>query len=376
MIGDYTQDREMKMTTEKKSTLNMKTIVAIVLVLIVLGGTGGYYFWYLPAEQQRVSEEAKRAAEEALKRKNALIPRPDTFVAQVIGDPQFLDPATDYETSGGYIIMNVYETLIWYKGASAATLEPVLAAEMPTITNNGMTYTFKLRQNVKFHDGMPFNASAVKYSIDRMILINEPDGPSWMYDPIRGAAKYMSSKMTAADAKDYLAAGGVEVFDNYTVRINLDRAYSPILYILAFSGACIVSPTAVEKHGGVVPGKHNEWMDKNMVGSGPYKFVEWVSRQRVVIEAFEGYWRPPARIKRAVIQTVPEYGARQLALYTGEADAVGIPAANIWDIMQKDPWIKEGKPTLRTDLSLRPGGTSISLYALPAVRHKLHWNER
>jgi len=354
----------MKMATQKKSTLNMKTIVAVTLiVVIVLGGTGGYYLWYLPAEQARIAEEAKRAAEEVLKRKNALIPHPDTFVHQVIGDPQFLDPATDYETAGGYIILNVYETLIFYKGGSAAKLEPLLAEEMPTITNNGMTYTFKLRKNVKFHDGTPFNASAAKFSIDRMITINEPDGPSWMYDAIKGAAKYMSSNMTDADVKVYLAAGGIEVVDNYTLRINLDKAYSPMLYIFAFSGACVVSPTAVMKHGGVVPGKHNDWMDKNMVGTGPYKFVEWVPRQRVVIEAWEGYWRTPAKIKRAIIQTVPELGARELALFTGDADAVGIPAANIWDIMQKDPWTKERKIALRSDLSLKPTGTSMTVYA-------------
>ncbi len=333
------------MSTEKKTTLNKKMIMGIVAILVILLGTGGYYFWYLPAA--RIMS----------------IPHPDTFVHQVTGDPQWLDPAIDYETAGGYIIMNVYETLIWYKGGSAAKLEPLLAQEMPTVASNGLTYTFKLRQNVKFHDGTPFNASAAKFSIDRMILINHPDGPSWMYDAIKGAANYMASKMTDDDAKAYLAAGGLEVVDNYTLRINLDKPYSPILYILAFSGACIVSPTAVMKHGGVVPGKDNDWMAKNMVGTGPYQFVEWVPSQRVVIQAFDGYWRAPAKIKRAIIQTVPEYGARTLAFYTGEADAITIPASNIWDIMQKDPWTKQGTVALRTDLSLRPSGTGVSIYA-------------
>ena len=348
------------MTTQQKSTLNRKVIIGIVAIVVILGATGGYYFWYLPVQQ---AEEAKRLVEEAYKKKLALIPHPDTFVHHVIGDPQFLDPAVAYETSGGYIILNVYETLIFFKGGSAAKLEPLLAEEMPTISDGGKTYTFKLRKNVKFHDGTLFNAKAVKYSIDRMIIINEADGPSWMYDKILGAEKYMASKMTEADMKEYLSAGGVEVVDDYTVRVKLDRPYAPMLYIFAFSGACIVSPTAVEQHGGVAPGKHNEWMDKNMVGTGPYKFVEWVPRQRVVIEAFDGYWRAPAKIKRAIIQTVPELGARELALFTGEADAVGIPAANIFDIVQKDPWIKERKVVLRTDLQLKPPGTTITVHA-------------
>jgi len=334
-------------------TVTRQIRVIVVLAILAVAGAGGVYFLYNP-QRSGTATSTTRAAPQ--------IPNPDTFVHLVAGDPQFLDPATDYETAGGYIIMNIYETLIWYKGGSAAKLEPLLA-ESWEISAGGTTYTFRLRRNVKFHDDTPFNASAVKYSIDRMILINEPNGPSWMYDPIKGAAKYMSSKITQADMREYLTARGIEVVDDYTVRINLDRSYAPIIYILAFSGASIVSPTAVEKHGGVVPGKHNDWMDRNMIGTGPYKFVEWVSGQRIVIDAFEGYWRPSAKIKKAIIRTVPESRSRESALFAGEADAVAIPAANIWDVMQRDSWIKEGKPTVRTDLSLKPVGTSISIYA-------------
>jgi len=348
------------MTAQQKSTLNKKVIFGIIAIVVILGAAGGYYGWYLPTMQ---AEEARRATQEAYQKKLALIPHADTFVHQVAGDPQYLDPAVDYETSGGYIILNVYEQLIFYKGGSGVTLVPVLAQEMPTISDGGKTYTFKLRQNVKFHDGTPFNASCVKYSLDRTIIINYADGPSWMYDHILGAAKYMTSKMTDADMKEYLAAGGVEVVDNYTVRVKLTAPYGPMIYILAFSGAAIVSPTAVEKHGGVVPGKHNSWMDTNMVGTGPYKFVEWVPRQRVVIEAWSGYWREPAKIKRAIIQTVPELGARELALFTGEADTVGIPTTNIFDIMQKDPWVKESKIATRSDLQMTPAGTGMTVLA-------------
>jgi len=311
----------------------------------MIGSTGGYYLWYLP--NQKLSR----------------IPHPQTLVVQILGDPQFLDSATGYEATGESIIFNVYETLIWYKGGSAATLEPLLASEMPKISPDGLTYTFKIRQNVKFHDGTPLNASAVKYSIDRTILINEPDGPSWMYSPIKGAEAYMASKMTKADADAYQAAGGVTVVDSSTVNINLSRPYSPILYVLAFGGAAIVSPSAVEAHGGVVPGKHNEWMDKNMVGTGPYKFVEWVPKQRIVLDRFDNYWRTPAKIGRVIMQIVPEVGSRELALFTGDADMAVITTANAFDFMQKDPWVSSRKIVVKSDLQLKPVDTGLSVYA-------------
>ncbi len=337
------------MSEQKKSkstTLNPKVIALAVLVVVVItGASGGYYLWYLPAQRL------------------AKIPHLDTMVNMVTADPQFLDPGVDYETAGGHVILNVYETLIFYKGGSAAELEPLLATQMPTITPDGLTYTFTIRQNVKFHDGTPVNAKAVKYSIDRMILINEPDGPSWLYGAIKGAQDYMDSKMTQPDADKYLAAGGVTVVDEYTVKVTLSEPFAPILYIFAFSGAAVVSPTAVEQHGGVVPGKHNEWMDKNMVGTGPYKFVEWVPKQRIVIEKWEGYWRTPAKIGRVFIQIVPEVGSRELALYTGEADIVTISTANAFDIIEKDAWVGGRNLVARRDLQLRPAETSISVYA-------------
>lgn len=114
------------MTTQQKPTLNRKVIIGIIAIVVILGATSGYYFWYLPAmqaeEARKKAEEARRLAEEEYRKKLALIPHADTFVHQVIGDPQFLDPAVAYETAGGYIILNVYENLIFFKGGSAATL--------------------------------------------------------------------------------------------------------------------------------------------------------------------------------------------------------------------------------------------------------------
>ena len=84
----------------------------------------------------------------------------DTFIAgEIDGNPEYLDPAIDYETAGGEVLQNVYETLIFYDGASADTIRPACSAtEVPTVENggisaDGLTYIFHIRENVKFHDG-------------------------------------------------------------------------------------------------------------------------------------------------------------------------------------------------------------------------------
>lgn len=349
------------MTSQKSQVSRKKLFIGIIAIaVIVFASASAYYFQYRPTPTQTTTTYNTKAA---------LIPHPDTLVHHYPYDPQYLDPATGYEAAGQYMLMNVYETLIWYKNPSASDLQPLLADKMPTISADALTYTFTLRKGIKFHDGTPFNATAVKYSFDRLILVNDPAGPAYLYDAINGARKYMHSNMTKTDVGEYLAARGVEVVDDYTVRYNLAKPYSPMLYMFAFFSSGIVSPTAVENHGGVVPGKHNVWMDRNMVGTGPYQFVEWTPKQKLVLKAFEGYWKTPAKIKNVIIQIVPEYMSRQLAFNTGEADIIAVPATNAFDFIQRDPWITSRKVVLRTDLQMQPPGTGLTVYAgLPTIQ--------
>jgi len=352
--------------------LNRKVVVGIIVILVILVGTVGYYNWYGRSAGPAVSTTVGTTGPAVV------IPHPDTLVYQVALDPQFLDPATDYEVAGAGIIENVYEPLIGFKGASLSQFEPVLATELPTISPDGLTYTFMLRQNVKFQDGTPFNASAAKYSLDRNILVGEPNSYSQYFGPVRGVATYLSSNKTQADANAYLAAGGFEVVDQYTLRMHLDTPFAPILSLLA-QPACggIVSPTAVESHGGIVPGKHNDWMDTNMVGTGPYKFVEWVLKQRIVLQAFDGYWRDPPKIKQVIIQTVAELQSRELALFTGDADIISLDPTNAFDIIQKVPWLTQQKLIPRTDLSFSPAGTGLTVLSGPqAVYYFTALNDR
>jgi len=180
---------------------------------------------------------------------NGELKNPDKFIWETLGIPSTLDsldPAINYETTGSTIIELIYETLVGYKGNSVDEIEGRLATDW-TISPNGRVYTFNLRKNVKFHDGVSFNAYIMKYSIDRTILINDRWGPSWMIaQVIKGGSTYLQYyNPNYTEAQAYLDAGGVVVIDDYTLQINLDSAYSPFINSLAFDVACAVSPKAV-----------------------------------------------------------------------------------------------------------------------------------
>jgi peptide/nickel transport system substrate-binding protein len=312
--------------------MSRKATVGIVLVvLILIAGVAGYYYYYLPSTRP-------------------LVPNPGTFVWQQFGEPDYLDPAVDYETAGGAVLENVYEGLVGYNGESMKDFIPVLA-ESWTVSPDGLVYTFKLRSGVKFHDGSTMAAEDVKYSFDRAILINDPDGPSWILaQSIKGGPKYAfeSDTWQVTDqmaVQEYLAAEGVKVIDPLTVQITLDHPYSPFISTLAYTGpAAIVSKACVEMHGGLTPGFHNEWMDQNaQCGTGPYMVTEWTAKQRIVLQRFEDYWGPKPQMQQAIIQFVEEVGTRELALFAGEADAVSIGAANMFDIVDRDAWLNEGR---------------------------------
>ena len=118
---------------------------------------------------------------------------PTTFTNVTFGDPETLDPALDYETAGGGIVQNVYDTLIFYNKADPASFVPQLATEVPSLENGGIsadgkTVTFKIRQGVKFHDGSDLTVDDVAYTFQRGLLQGGSASPQWLLsEPILGS---------------------------------------------------------------------------------------------------------------------------------------------------------------------------------------------
>ena len=107
------------------------------------------------------------------------VKNPDTLIETTIGGPESLDPAWAYDTASGEVIFNVYETLLFPKKDTTTDFVPMLATSWD-VSPDGLTYTFHIRQGVKFHDGQDLTPQDVAYSLWRAITIDRAGGPSWI----------------------------------------------------------------------------------------------------------------------------------------------------------------------------------------------------
>ncbi len=224
------------------------------------------------------------------------------FIFAQGADPRGLDPAFVDDGESSKVICNVYEGLLRYK-AGSTELEPCLADSW-TISDDGKVYTFKLHMGIKFHDGTPFNAEAVKYSVERQLPPNATEDmpyASFTFGPVEK----------------------VDVVDELTVQFTLSAPYTPFLANLAMSlAAPIVSPTAAKKANGN--------LNENPVGTGPFKFVKWDKAQSITLERNEDYWGEKAKISKLVFKFTKENSVRASELATGAVDAIdGIDPNNV-----------------------------------------------
>ncbi len=209
-------------------------------------------------------------------------------------DPRGLDPAYVDDGESAKIICNVYEGLVKYK-ADSTEIEACLATDWK-ISDDGKTYDFKLREGVKFQDGTPFNADAVKYSIERQLPPKATDD-----------MPYASFTFGEVDK--------VEKVSDYEVKIILKEPYTPFLANLAMAlSAPIVSPTAAEKSGGKLM--------ENPVGTGPFKFVKWEKSQYIELAKNADYWGSKAKADKVIFKFITENSVRASDLISGSSDII------------------------------------------------------
>jgi ABC-type transport system substrate-binding protein len=229
------------------------------------------------------------------------------------GDSVGLDPA--YETDGNSFMIcdNVLEALVEYKDEST-DLEPGLA-ESWTISDDGKTYTFKLRKGVKFHDGTPFDADAVVFSLGRQMKERKLKffGKGWEIPPAERPAEYwLQMEMDKT-------VSSIEATDEHTVVFKLNRVEAPFLTNLGMDFADIISPTAFMKN-------PKEFV-RNPVGTGPFKFVKWVKDDQIILEKFKDYWNKKGGpyLDKVVFRAIPENSVRFLELKTGNVHICQFP---------------------------------------------------
>ncbi|NKQ39185.1 MAG: ABC transporter substrate-binding protein [Methanosarcinales archaeon] len=178
---------------------------------------------------------------------------------------------------------HIFETLV---GAAPGIMKPKpMLATHWEISDDELTWTFHLRQGVKFHDGTPFNASAVNFSFSRILK-------------------------RSASARGIFKIESMEIVDDYTIKITNTEPWAAFPAHLAHGLGYIISPASVDEKGNII----------ESVGTGPFKFYEWLPEERVVVARNENHWRGVPNLEKITFVVIPDHHTRVMALEAGEVD--------------------------------------------------------
>lgn len=215
-----------------------------------------------------------------------------------------LDPINVTDGESIRVTHNVFETLLEYD--QNLELQPKLATEYES-SEDGLTWTFKLREGVKFHDGTDFNAEAVVFNFDRWM---DPENPYHQGDFAYYPFLYGGFKGDENHLIEHVKATG-----EHELEIKLKRKTAPFLSYLAISMFGIASPAAIEEYG--------EALNEHPVGTGPFKFESWNRNDTITLAKNEDYWMEgKPYLDKVIYRVIPENSARLNALQTGEIDVL------------------------------------------------------
>ena len=261
----------------------------------------------------------------------ATVTRPIVVIAS--DNESSADPAENWAFGGAAYLPQIYDSLFRFVGESAPKLQPLLAAEIPTMDNggiskDGLTYTVKLKPNIKFHDGSPLNADAVVYSYERIKALKlGPDGI---------AATWISK---------------IEKVDDLTVKFTLTKPFSDFLNAMgSVWGNYIVNPVVCKAHETNNDWCH-AWLPENEAGSGPYSMTKYdKANNQVTLERFKDYWggwTNPKPIEEAIFMWLADPTSARQMLERGDADvAINLSATDFAALEKTSGFVSKKYPSI------------------------------
>jgi peptide/nickel transport system substrate-binding protein len=286
----------------------------------------------------------------------AQTPRDTIVMAKQIDDIISMDPAESFEFSGSEVVANLYDRLIGYDLSDVTKLNGELATSW-SVAADGMTYTFKMRQGVKFHSGNPVTAEDAAYSIQRAVILNKSPGFILTQFGLNKDNVRDKVKATAPD----------------TLVIVTDKAYAPTFFYY-----CLTAPVAAVVDSKLVQANAkdgdfgNAWLKQNSAGSGAYRLRVWRASDQYTLEANKAWFRGVPKNNRVIVRHIPETATQRLLLEKGDVD------------FARD-LLKDDLATLRNNpkYTVQSGNKGAILYlglnqknpnlAKPEVREALKW---
>ncbi len=268
----------------------MKKLLTLILCLAMVLTV------FVGCSSTPATEEGASASGDAAQGEAADSEYKDTLVYALNTDVQSLDPQIQNDTTSESVVKMLYNTLLKFEDDGTVVGD---LAESWSVSEDKLTWTFNLKQGVKFHNGKELTSADVKATFDR--ALNAEAG---------GLRTTEIIKMFTA----------VEAPDPYTVTITTDGPYGPMESLMCNMSLGIMDADYIEQYG-LDLGTSAEGEN----GTGPFKVVSWERDQEIVVERFDDYFGTPAKLQTVVYTIIPEAASRVIALETGEVDVIDKP---------------------------------------------------
>ncbi|WP_404431175.1 ABC transporter substrate-binding protein [Microbacterium lacus] len=246
-----------------------------------------------------------------------------TFVFGSSGDISSLDPAFASDGESFRVSRQIFEGLV---GVEAGTADPApLLAESWEQSEDGLEYTFQLKEGVTFHDGTEFNADAVCFNFDRQNAFTGVAASQSM-------AYYWGVIMRGFEETGTSIYGGCEASSPTEVTISLTAPFAGFIPALSLPAFAIQSPTALEEYGADEVGGtadapvQSEYGQAHPTGTGPFVFDEWAPGESTTLSAYPEYWGEQGQVQEVIFQVIGETTARRQALESGSIDGYDLAA--------------------------------------------------
>jgi ABC-type transport system substrate-binding protein len=293
-VENYSRREEIQEKTRfdhKNDTSKLKIIIAVLLIMLIFSMTGNIimslYNHYDPGPPG---------------------PSPLTLYVGTSRSLVTLDPIDAWDTTSYDVINQVVETLFWYDVRDPSLpFEPLLGKNYSWNSNN-IVLSLDLKRDIFFHDGFPFNSTAVKWNIDRWLYLTNATGLLSAYAHLASPSSLFYRSNGTAIIKNCI------IVDEYSVNITLNEPFGPFLSFLSAPFCSIISPYSHSQT------EYTELVEGDLIGTGPFQFDSYIEDIEVKFSRWDRYWRTGSFYEELIFSIINDKATRIQALLVGEID--------------------------------------------------------